>query len=58
MSPAMTLWTCVLPYQGQLLSELIDYPLVRSGQGDEIKHNKAATQGGEITRESVPFGGH
>lgn len=32
-----------LSYQVQLLSELDDHPLVRSGQGDEVKHNEAAT---------------
>lgn len=58
MSPAMTLWACVLPYQGQLLSELDDYPLVCSSQGDEIKHNEAATQGGEVTGEFAIFEGH
>lgn len=58
MSPAMTARVCMLPYQGQLLSELDDHPLVCSGQGNEIKHNEAATQGEVVTRVSVPFEGH
>lgn len=57
MSPAMTPRICMLPYQGQLLSELDDHPLVCSGQGNEIKHNEAATQGEGVTRVSVPFEG-
>lgn len=51
VSPALTLWARVLPYQGQLLSELDDHPLVRSGQGDEVEHDEAATQGREVTGE-------
>lgn len=57
MSPDMTLWTSMLPYQKQLLSELSDHALVCSGQGNEVKHDEAATQGGVVTREFVPFEG-
>lgn len=46
-----------LPYQGQLFSELDNHTLVRSGQGDEVKHDKAVTEGREVTRELVPSEG-
>lgn len=54
----MTPWAYMLPYQGQLLSELDDHPLMCSGQGNEIKHNEAATQGEVVTRVSVPSESH
>lgn len=56
--PAVAPWACMFPYQGQLLSELDDHPLMRSGQGNEVKHNEAATQGEVVTRVSVSCKGH
>lgn len=51
MSLAMTLSGFVLPYQGQLLSELDNYPLVCSGQCNEVEHDQAARQDRRVIRE-------
>jgi hypothetical protein len=54
MSPAVTLRPA-LPYQGQLLSELVNHPFVCSSQGDEVEHDEAARYGRQVTSESMLF---